>query len=717
LAFLRSGKHRRSEFLVTAGLLLAAAACSSVLSGRREPVRTFRIGCDEAVPYSSWAPGGQARGFAVDILNAAAKRRGIRLEWVRRPEGGDPSLSQGLVDLWPMMSSTPERRQHFHITRPWVRNDLAVISSARTPVVSVDGLRGRDVALVNGPVTRALVQKFLPGAVPALAQTRVDAVRKLCRGEVAGAFVEMRLFQTVLMQRPADCEQFAFHLYQLRQASLDLGVASTLAAADTAEILRDEIDNLRANGYFSERMDRWGPFAVSDTEVLFQEQAARYRMKFFTIGAALAFVALVVLLWQNRRVVHARHVAERASAAKSEFVANMSHEIRTPMTGILGTAELLLDGPLTNDQRERVSIIRDSGQSLLLLLNEMLDLKKIEAGMLRVETVSFSWRTTVRDTVKAFRPQVERKGLTLELEEPEDGPERLMGDPMRMRQVLTNLLGNAVKFTEKGGIRVTVDLHRDGAVAHLRIGVHDTGIGIPLTKQGILFQKFTQADSSIAKRFGGTGLGLALSKSLVMMMGGTLGVESRPGVGSLFWFLVVLAVDAAAETVNESGAQASSLTTLANSVRANARVLLVEDNSVNRMICGELFAKAGCLVDLACDGREAAEKVGQLSYDAVFMDCFMPVMDGFEATRLIRQAERNGRRTPIVALTAATMNEDRSAMMAAGMDDYLSKPIDPVQLGRVLRKWIGPGTKPGPAGVSVVSRDEGCADAEAGGKF
>jgi signal transduction histidine kinase/ActR/RegA family two-component response regulator len=672
-----------------AGLLALAAGLSTVWVRRGAAPKTLRIGADSGLPYFYLDENNQAVGLGADILNEAARRRGIRLQWVQARAGAMPSLRQRTVDLWLMLASTPERRRVVYITRPWVRNDMGILSSAQHPVESVEELRGKTVAMVNGPVTLPLAEERLPTAVFQLAPNRLEAFLRLCRGEVDASLVEMRLFQSALLRRPPDCQAFDFHAFQIRGRSLDMGIGATWKASAAADSLRDEIDRLRSDGFFANRMDYWNPFAVSDTEVLFQEQAARERARMFGSGALLGSMVLVLLFRQNRRVSQARRAAERASAAKSEFVANISHEIRTPMTGILATAELLLDTSLSEPQREHVSIIRDSGQALLSLLNDTLDLKKIEAGRLTLEPVPFSWRETVRKVVRSFRQPAERKGLTLELIEPPDGPEWLIGDPMRMRQVLANLLGNAVKFTERGGIQVSAAIRREDRLAHLRITVRDTGIGISEKDKSILFEKFTQADSSITKRFGGTGLGLALSKAMVMLMGGSIGMESCLGQGSTFWFEVALEVDSGMPAQEAPAAPALSVVALARAVEANPRVLLVEDNAVNRGVCSALLARAGCQVDSARDGHEAVEKVLRNPYDVVFMDCFMPGMDGLEATRRIREAEPRGRRTPIIALTAGTMRDDREKTAAAGMDDYLTKPIDLAQLERVLRQWAG----------------------------
>jgi len=668
---------KHNVWWATGAVALSLAACVLWVGWRaneRARRAVVRIGADSTPPFSQWDADGQLRGLGPDILNEAARRRGIHLEWVRPPGGGEAGLQRKAVDLWLLMAATPQRLARFHITRPWIRNEMAVLSSDKLPFHSVSELQDRLVALVNGPATRYLASGAMAGALLVPAKDRASAVKMLCRGEVDATFVEMYYFHAALLSRPAGCEDVAFQSFRVSEAYFDLGTASTWAAAGIADELRDEIDALHADGFFDQQLSFWAPFSGSDTDMLFQRQKDRNRTILFGASAVLALVVLLMLLWQNRRVVSARLEAEHASTAKSEFIANLSHEIRTPMTGLLGTIELLGAGPLDPAQSELVSIARDSARSLLTLLNQMLDLKKIESGKLELEHVAFSWREIVESVLASFRSETERRGLTLELIESGPVPAHLAGDPVRFRQVITNLLSNAVKFTERGGVRVELSAHND----RMRIGVRDTGIGLSDDQIALLFKKFSQADSSISKRYGGTGLGLAISKALVELMDGEVGIESRVGQGSLFWFELPLGAAQALELV-------PALPRVPHG--GAARVLLVDDNAVNRHVCTALLSKAGCEVESAAGGQEAVEKTLQSHYDMVFMDCFMPGMDGFEAAARIRQSERAGRRTPIIALTASVMAADLKRATASGMDDVLSKPIDLMQLDRVLRQW------------------------------
>jgi signal transduction histidine kinase/ActR/RegA family two-component response regulator len=386
----------------------------------------------------------------------------------------------------------------------------------------------------------------------------------------------------------------------------------------------------------------------------------------------------------NRDLTDARDRAEAASLAKSEFLANMSHELRTPMNGVLGMTELVLLTPLSTDQRENITTAYNSAASLLDLLNDILDFSKIEAGKFELDAAPFEVAQFVESTIAVVRLTAERKGLGLELDVDPSLPPWLVGDASRLRQVLVNLIGNAVKFTEKGAVRLSLGVEpTDDGRVRVRFGVKDTGIGIAADKHEKIFEAFIQADGSTTRRFGGTGLGLAISNRLVGLMGSRLELESAPGKGSLFHFAVELSVDTGVQHDSQPSRAATSARAaeIIAKARSGLRVLLAEDNLVNQRVAARFLQRLGHIVTVANDGREAVAHWQAAPFDLILMDVQMPEMDGFEAVAAIRDLERTtGGRIPILALTAHAMSGDRERCLAAGMDGYLTKPMKLAQL-------------------------------------
>ncbi len=395
---------------------------------------------------------------------------------------------------------------------------------------------------------------------------------------------------------------------------------------------------------------------------------------------------------QERRVIeealrHARDQAEAASRAKGAFLATMSHEIRTPMNGVLGYCDLLLESPLNREQLEFVRNIKISGDILLSLINDVLDFSKIEAGKMTLSPAPISLRKATVEILASLRAQAELKKLRLEFDAEADANLVVLADPTRLRQVLYNLVGNAVKFTAAGQVLVKLEDIADSP--HLKVSICDTGVGITPDVQSRLFQHFTQGDSSSTRSVGGTGLGLAICKRLVEMMGGQIGLQSKPGKGSIFWFTLPRALSrpqTERTPVAETGS-ASAPFPNSPSGKSPCNVLLAEDNPINAMLAQVMLERMGCRVVVARNGQEAVAQAQAGGHDLILMDCQMPEMDGYEATRLIREMSSPLSAVPIIALTANAMKGDSEACLAAGMNDYLTKPISRAALQEALQRW------------------------------
>jgi signal transduction histidine kinase/CheY-like chemotaxis protein/HPt (histidine-containing phosphotransfer) domain-containing protein len=379
--------------------------------------------------------------------------------------------------------------------------------------------------------------------------------------------------------------------------------------------------------------------------------------------------------------------AEAANIAKSDFLANMSHELRTPMNGVLGMATLLADTNLSVEQAEFVATINGSAENLLMLLNDILDFSKIEAGALVLENMAFNFTDFLQNTINLLRPQAEKKGVLLLIEYTQNGPQYIWGDSGRIRQIITNLVGNAIKFTEHGYVRLNVAIQND----KFQITVEDTGVGIPAHKLGEIFDKFTQGDASVTRKYGGTGLGLAITKQLVNLMGGQITVESKEGKGSSFCFNIPC-IAATQADINEKNEQYGirCIATQNRTPIENARVLLVEDYNVNQVFAEKLLKKMGfCHIDLAENGVQALQQYRTHNYDMIFMDCQMPELDGYQTTEKLRMMEEGTPlHTPIVAMTANAMMGDREKCLKSGMDDYLSKPLRTEHLKKIIESWF-----------------------------
>ncbi|MDQ6625440.1 MAG: response regulator [Verrucomicrobiota bacterium] len=454
---------------------------------------------------------------------------------------------------------------------------------------------------------------------------------------------------------------------------------------------------------FSRSIVRRLEVLVEAAEALKMERPLRISLKgndeIGKLGLACA-EASVLLAERREELIRAKESAEAANEAKSDFLANISHEVRTPLNGIIGVTALALETELTSTQRDYLDMVEHSAGGLLELINQLLDFAKIEAGHLILECAPFSLRDLLERTIRPLATRARTKGLTVDCTVDPDVAAFVTGDAMRLRQVLMNLVENAIKFTPEGGIDVRVQTADvPGAEVGLRFSVRDTGIGVPLPKQAHIFEAFAQADSSTTREYGGTGLGLSICTQLVALMNGHLALDSAPGAGSTFHFTAGFG---GAEEAHAHEAPARPAPTPRPII--TLQILVVDDNAVNRAVASGILAKDGHEVAQASNGREAVELTRRQRFDAVLMDVQMPEMDGLEATARIRQNEaRLGRHTPIIAMTARAGVDDRERCLAAGMDDYISKPVSLEKVRATVDRLCGLATSTPPIDAPVAS--------------
>ena len=656
------------------------------------PARPIRVGINQSPPYSSIGSSGLYSGLSVDLFRTIAQRKGLNIEFVLAPEGPDAALAKRKVDVWPLLTDTPSRRGKVFISKPYLRGHYGSLTLEDAPFQKLPDLAGNTVAFPDTPMTRYVIGRYGgPIAFRPYASAQL-ALADVCTGKAQALIANTRNLQQLMLDRPAACKASVFRTLPMDYSDYSMGVGVAPENAALASAFRQEIDELALDDTIAGLFAKWLLAPPDEMRQLNAIARARTNTQALIAGITFLLATIILVFAQNHSLRRTRNEldeailrANAASAAKSAFLANMSHEIRTPMNGVVGMADALLSEGLNPQQRECASIIRSSGHALLRLINDILDFSKIEAGKLALVHTAFSLRKLGESVMSSFAGEAAGRGIGLDLECDESADVMCRGDQDRLRQILQNLVGNAVKFTSAGVVRLSVRASDSAGDLCVRYDIFDSGVGIGPDQLDKLFQPFSQVDGSTTRRFGGTGLGLVISRRLVEVMGGEIGYTPNVPHGSRFWFTIRLdrcSASEAASPVVEAACETSPL---------GLRVLVAEDNKVNQMVAGKLLQRLHCRCDFASDGAEAVRMSDETGYDVILMDCHMPHMDGLAATAAIRVA---GGKQPIIAMTASTLAEDRAACIAAGMDAYVSKPVTLEELESVLRPFAKRLTQP-----------------------
>jgi signal transduction histidine kinase/CheY-like chemotaxis protein len=711
----------------------------------------YKVGYGNFAPYLMVKPNGGPAGLAVDLFDEAARRLNVKLTWVEMKKGPDNEIPNGSIDLEPILAISEKRKKRMYLTAPWWENNLGLATDADQPISEASATAGKRLGVINGSFGVAMAKASFPQARIVPFTQLHDMVGSVCEGATDAVMIETRMFQNLWGEGVPPCQDRKLTFRFIEGLNVLYGIGSRYELRRDADLFHKKMVEMSFDGTLTKFGQRYGVQATNQMRLLGNMVVVQDRNAWLFALLLGAVSILALLFWQYFALRREKARAEAASDAKSRFLAMISHEIRTPLNGVLGMAELLRDTELDGRQRDLVGTISNSGHVLLNVLNDVLDYSKAEAKQLHVEQIDFSVDEVLEDTLLLYGGLAEEKGLFLSaLRRPEVGP-RAIGDPTRLRQTLGNLVNNALKFTERGEVRIRVEA---GVQGKTRFLVDDTGPGIDEASRAGMFQPFRQADTSTTRKFGGTGLGLAICQELVQLMNGRIGYLSEPGQGSRFWFEVPLGCVAAANpavvgrqlvcgamreetrrwieelarafqfeliegkgemetegprTLRLLGGEAlrypyrqsqllarlergggAEVTAEARrgTPRANGlRVLVAEDNPTNRKLVSAFLSSLGCEAKIVGNGAEAVRALSEEHFDIVLMDYQMPEMDGLEATRAIRLLTNGKGRVPVIGFTAAALDEDRRRCLESGMDEVLTKPLSLAKLEAALQNF------------------------------
>ncbi len=647
----------------------------------------IRLAIDISWPPFEWVDDNkQYKGMSSDYIHIIENKLGIK--FIVNKEKNWPDAVEAVknheLDVFSCVVDNKQRREYVDFTEPYLSFPMVIVTLNNVNhIKSIKDLKDVVVGVVDGYATHDYLNNEHPEINIKPKKTAIDGLNAVSEGKI-GAFVGNVATMSYLIKEAGITN---IKVSGKMPIKYDLGMAVRKDWPEFVDILQVALDSIKEE----ER------HKIYDTWI-----GTHYMYKNpFNYKLALEVLAVFILVFiffyiynlklmkeiKGRRIIEeelniAKEAAEQATIAKGGFLARMSHEIRTPMNGVIGMISLLEETNLTETQKGYIQTIKDSGQSLLVILNEILEFSSLEANKVDIYKETFELYHSMDSIYHLFLPLIEEKGLEFNLSYGDNLPEFIIGDEGRIRQVIVNLLNNAKKFTDKGSIQLeTTLLEQENGSKYIKFLIHDDGVGIPIDKQQELFAAFMQVDNSSVRKVEGTGLGLSICKALVEKMGGEIGVSSVPEKGSTFWFIIPLIIPLEEDFLK--------LVNLEEECKSDclykASVLVVEDIEVNTFIIKKMLESCGCRVDCAENGRVALKMSNNKDYDIIFMDCQMPVMDGFQATSEIRKINKT---VPIIALTANVLAEEKEKCFSSGMNDFISKPVIKASFLPVLDKWL-----------------------------